>query len=317
MKEIIISSKDEGQRLDKYLKKLFKEAGSGFLYKMLRKKNITLNSGKACGAEILSSGDRIRVFFSDETFDKMQGTSQSRRDYETLAAITEEPDVIYEDSDILAVNKPAGLLSQKAQPGDVSVNEWILSYLIHTGQLDFDTYCQFHPSVANRLDRNTSGLILAGKTLQGQQFLSRSLSDHRLKKLYQCLVKGYLTEDFVLEGFLQKDASDNRAVLFSQPGKGRKPIKTAFHPLGRIDGSGEFTLLEVQLFTGRTHQIRAHLADIGHPVLGDPKYGDAALNRQLRQDYGIHRQLLHAYCITFEDGRTMSAPLPEDFQALL
>jgi 23S rRNA pseudouridine955/2504/2580 synthase len=168
--------------------------------------------------------------------------------------------------------------------------------------------------VANRLDRNTSGLLLAGKTLQGQQNLSKALNDRSLKKIYHCVVKGALTEDVLLEGYLEKDEVTNTVSLSQEPKADAKPIKTFFHPL---EVAKDTTLLEVQLFTGRTHQIRAHLSYLGHPILGDPKYGDLQWNQEMKKKYGVKSQLLHAYSLTFADGRRFVAPEPELFQRVM
>lgn len=314
MKEIIISTQDENQRMDKFLKKFFKEASSGFLYKMLRKKNITLNGKKASGAELLVTDDCIQVYFSEDTFDKMRGLQQTQMSYEVLKALPYDLKVIYEDEEILIVDKPAGVLSQKATNQDVSLNEMILSYLIHTNQLSLEQYRVFHPSVANRLDRNTSGLLLAGKTLAGQQQLSRMLNDRSVRKIYHCIVRGRMEEEQHLRGYLSKDETSNTVTILSQPVAGAKQIETAYRPLAFGD---HMTLLEVHLLTGRTHQIRAHLASVGHPLAGDPKYGDPTWNRFLADNYGITRQLLHAYSITFADGRQFMAEEPAIFETLL
>ncbi len=314
MKEITISSKEEGQKLHRFLERYFKGASQGFLYKMLRKKQIVLNEKKADGREALRNGDRIRVFFSDETFAKMQGKEDSRLRYEKLCGIEDEPDVVYEDDDILIVNKPAGILAQKAGKDDLSMNEIILAHMIREGTLRFSEFLAFCPSVANRLDRNTSGLLLAGKTLEGQQFLASELKERTAHKRYRCLVKGEVVKPERLHGYLTKDEASNTVTVTKEPRPGAKEIVTAFLPLEK---SAQATLLEVELLTGRSHQIRAHLAFFGHPILGDQKYGDPAVNRQLKKAYGVTGQMLHAYSITFSDGRRFTAPEPEIFQKVL
>lgn len=314
MKEINISSQEEHQRLDKFLKKYFKSAGSSFIYKMLRKKNITLNKKKATGSEILTNGDCIQVFFSDETFDKMRGLSQSNSEYEFLKGISYDVKVIYEDNDILVLDKPAGILSQKATDDDISMNEKMLSYLIHSNQLTREAFETFHPSVANRLDRNTSGLLLAGKSLKGQQMLSESLRERTAEKYYQCVVKGQISHAMNIQGYLIKDERSNKVTIETVPSEKGKKIMTSYEP---IYTNGFYTLLAVHLITGRTHQIRAHLASIGHPILGDPKYGDMKLNRELRQEFGITYQLLHAYKMKLADGRILESPAPKIFDEVL
>lgn len=314
MKEITITTQEEHQRLDKFLKKYFKAAGTSFLYKMLRKKNITLNNKKATGAEMLAQGDLIQVFFSDDTFDKMRGSSQSNDDFLHLKSIPYDVKVIYEDDDILVLDKPAGILSQKAADDDISMNEKMLSYLIHSNQLTAKTFETFHPSVANRLDRNTSGLLLAGKSLRGQQMLSESLRERTAEKYYRCVVKGVISEGMMIEGYLKKDDKSNQVIITSSPLKDGKKIVTAYEPL---QSNGRYTLLSVHLITGRTHQIRAHLASIGHPILGDPKYGDRKLNIKLQQEFGITHQLLHAYRMKLDDGRVLESPTPRIFDEVL
>lgn len=314
MKEITVSDREEGQRLDKFLGKLFKEASTGFLYKMLRKKNITLNGKKAMGKELLCRGDIICVFFSETTFEKLQGLDATRKEYERLGQLPGELDIIYEDDDILVMNKPAGILSQKAAEHDVSINEQMLSYLIAQGSLPLELFACFRPSVANRLDRNTSGLMLAGKTLHGQQMLSRDLKCRRTKKRYRCVVRGEFPGNMSCQAYWKKTEADNRVEVTGQPQQGSKIIQTAFFPLQRKNG---MTLMEVELLTGRSHQIRAHLSSMGYPIAGDPKYGDVEWNRQLCLSCGIRGQLLHAYSLTFADGRSFYAPEPDIFGTLM
>ncbi len=311
MKEILIDDKDAGQRFDKYLKKYFREAGGSFIYKMLRKKNITLNGKKASGAEKLVSGDKVSVFFSDETFAKMRGENLTKSEFESLKRLSHgNVHVIYEDENILGVNKPAGILSQKASPSDISINEEILSYLIEEGAVTENTFDVFHPSVANRLDRNTTGLLLAGKTLQGQQMLSENLKSRDIKKLYHCIVKGTMDREEKAEGYLLKDDALNKVSITSEKVKDAKPIATAYRPIAYGNNA---TLLEVHLITGRSHQIRAHLASLGHPVIGDPKYGDFACNREFERKFRVRSQLLHAFSVTLSDGTYFEAPDPVVF----
>ncbi len=303
MKEFKISEREAGQRMEKYLFRLLDGATAGFIYKMLRKKNIVLNGKKAAGSEILTAGDEIKLFLSDETFEKFApGYFKKKR------TVNSDIDIVYEDDDILIINKPAGLLSQKAKPDDDSANDRIIAYLLESGQLSEGDLKTFHPSVCNRLDRNTSGLLVAGKTIKGLQKASEELGSRTAQKYYLTLVKGHIEAPQKLTGYLVKDEKANQ-VTISDKGPGEH-IETAYRPLRYY---GDATLLEVQLITGKTHQIRAHLASVGHPVLGDPKYGDAELNRELRRATGIHSQLLHAYRIEFSDGLAVEAEEPETF----
>ena len=315
MRELVIGREEAHQRLDKYLQKYFENASAGFLYKMMRKKNIVRNGKKVQGKEILCEGDVIRVFFSDETFAAMRGVERALGLYEKLAELEDKDvDVIYEDADILAVNKPAGILSQKAKDTDISMNEEILAWLIHRGKLTPENFALFHPSVANRLDRNTTGLLLAGKTLRGQQALSQQLRDRSLRKIYHCIVAGEVASGGHLAGYLWKDEQKNQVVVLAEQRPGAKYVETAYEPLAVGKG---LSLLQVDLLTGRAHQIRAHLAAIGHPVIGDFKYGDRKLNEKYRRRFQVTSQLLHACEITLTDGTVITAPYPPVFQTVL
>lgn len=321
MKEFTIQQNEENQRLDKYLKKLLPNASTGFLYKMLRKKNIVYNGRKAAGNELLKAGDKVAFYFSDETFAKFhQDMDALQQEYQALAALPMKGlSLIYEDEDILVLNKPAGLLSQKAAEGDCSANECMLGYLIRSGALSLETFSTFRPSVCNRLDQNTTGLLLAGKSLKGLQELSQLLRDRRLKKYYYALVLGCVEEEAHVCGYLKKDEAANRVIVRSadlcSPGlENERRIETAYRPLAHSDHA---TLLEVHLITGKTHQIRAHLAALGHPIMGDPKYGDKKANENCRRDFQVRHQLLHAQRVEFPDGRVFCAPLPSSFEKVL
>lgn len=306
-----IGRNEAGQRLDKYLRKLLKDAPAGFIYKMLRKKNIVRNGKRSDGSEKLMEGDEVKLFLSEETLAKFTGSSaewlSDRYPYHPL-------DVIYEDEDWLMVNKPAGVLSQKAGPKDISMNEWIIGYLLHEGSITEEELETFKPSVCNRLDRNTSGLLAAGKTLRGSQSLSAAFRDRSVQKYYQCLVAGRVTEPMHLEGYLVKDVRTNQVHISPVPEGDAKRIETELTP---VRAYREATLLSVHLITGRTHQIRAHLASAGYPILGDPKYGDSRVNEKWKRLAGVSRQLLHACLLRLEDGREITAELPEDFIRVL
>ena len=175
MKQFTISPNESGQRFDKYLKKLLSNASGSFVYKMLRKKNITLNDRKADGTEKLNAGDLVKLFLSDETFEKFSGKDETNSGYMKLKSIDSgRLQVVYEDDDVIIINKPSGMLSQKAVPEDISANEYILSYLIRKGALSEEQLKTFKPSICNRLDRNTSGLLIAGKTLKGLQTMAEA-----------------------------------------------------------------------------------------------------------------------------------------------
>ncbi len=354
MKEFQINENEANQRLDKYLKKLLSQAPDSFVYKMLRKKNITLNGKKAAGGEKLSVGDEVKLFFSDETFLKFaspffskasqpgsgenpSGGSQTISGKNPCAGSRPSGliqqkypyiplDIRYEDEDILIINKPSGMLSQKAAPGDISANEYMIGYLLRQGALAEEQLATFRPSICNRLDRNTSGLLVAGKSLKGLQEMAECFKERKVEKYYLCLIRGALHNPQEAKGWLSKDGEENQVRISSEEIPGSKYFKAVYTPLKRyttkVHGPREenarktecYTLLEVHLLTGRTHQIRADLASIGHPILGDGKYGDSRVNKWISRELQIHTQLLHACRMEFADGRKVEAPLGKDFQ---
>ena len=198
MQEIQIAANEAGQRLDKLLAKYLSEAPKSFLYKMLRKKNIVLNGKKASGNEKLVAGDSVKLFLSDETIQKFSREI-------TVCKSNTKLDILYEDDDILLVNKPAGMLSQKAEAKDISLVEHLISYLLESGQLTRENLKSFKPSICNRLDRNTSGLVVCGKSLKGLQTMGQLFKERTLKKYYRCIVAGNVTEKQYVKGYLIKD----------------------------------------------------------------------------------------------------------------
>ena len=327
MKEIIVTSLEEGQRLDRILQRYLSQASSGFVYKMLRKKNITLNGKKTDAAVKLKQGDVIRLFFSDETLEKLTEPAKETDYPET------DLDILYEDEHVLLINKIAGMLSQKASPSDVSLNEYAVGYLLASGAVTPDSLRTVRPSVCNRLDRNTSGIVAVGKSSAGLRELSAMFRDRTIHKYYQTLVAGRIDREAEIDGWLYKDEKNNTVrIVESADGPDRDGghrIVTRYRPLAhRSDGDDrhELTLLEVELVTGRSHQIRAHLSSIGHAVIGDPKYGNSRRNDYFRREYGLKGQLLHAGRIIFPktdgtlaylSGREFIAPLPGPFRNIV
>lgn len=326
MQEFKIGANEAGQRFDKFLHKYLKEAGTGFLYKMLRKKNITLNKKKADGKEILSVGDEVQFFFSDETFLKIRGNVALQNpagkrnqnliaknisgsdktnknmfiQYETAYERLKGIEVVYENEHILLLNKPAGILSQKSEPSDLSVNEWLIGYLLRHKKISKEQLDTFKPSICNRLDRNTSGLIICGKSLMGSRQMNLLIKERKIRKYYRTFVKGKVEKGTYIKGFLKKDEKLNKVFLKESADneKDYMPIETAYEPIIYKNGC---TYLEVELITGKTHQIRAHLASVGHPLLGDEKYGDKTWNRSFREIKLPKWQLLHSYRIEFPE----------------
>ncbi len=341
MQEIRITKANAGQRLNKFLGKYLDAAPQSFIYKMFRKKNIKLNKNKATGNEILQAEDSIQIFMTDETIAKFRKDGkvpvQTSEKQETdckegcvLDAPLQDVAVLYETRDILILNKPAGMLSQKAEPSDYSLNERIVEY--YRGKDWAESF--FTPSVCNRLDRNTSGVILAGLSLKGAQILSKALKNRTMDKNYLTVVSGRIDSPKTIKGFLAKKASHNQVVIYDSIETAQKQgidkpafIETQYEPCGHGTFCAmDFTLLRVKLITGKTHQIRAHLKSIGHPIIGDGKYGLKSVNALVKKEWGLKHQLLHAYEVYFppeikedlqlEKSRVM-APLPENFIAIL
>lgn len=310
MQEIVIGKNEAGQRLDKFLAKYMNLAPKSFFYKMMRKKNITLNGKKCEGAEKLNEGDLVKLFLSDET---IEGFTEKKSPV-VPKTNKQKLDILYEDDDILLVNKPSGMLSQKAKESDTSLVEYLIDYLLAQGAVNETSMRTFRPSVCNRLDRNTSGIVACGKSLAGLQMLSEVFRDRTIHKYYQCIVTGAMRESKTIDGWLLKDENTNKVQIFPKKVDGALEIRTKYEP---ISTNGKYTLLKVTLLTGRSHQIRAHLASIGHPIVGDTKYGVKADPK-----YKIKSQLLHSYLLVFPkleepfaylSGKTIEAPLPNEF----
>lgn len=348
MRELTIHKTEEGQRLDRYLGKYLPKASSGFLHKMLRKKNIKLNQAKADGSEKIKAGDTVQIYFSDETLETFRGRpvaasgkgntenrtvgnqsgknrdagqdaryrdsgngkpkSESRQQLTPMQEkLRSQVCLLAETEDMLIFHKPAGMLTQKARPEDDSLNDYLLDYCAQKGIYNEDSV--FRPSVANRLDRNTSGIVLCGITTRGLQQLSRLLKERRLEKYYLCLVHGQVQKNQKIRGYLLKNEETNVVKLFREPVPGAAPIETWYEVLA---ANQSISLLRVRLVTGKSHQIRVHLASVGHPILGDGKYGNAQDNRALRQQ-GIRHQMLHSSEILVPEELTA---VPQDWRGL-
>ena len=324
MREITIRKQNEKQRLDKFLRRYLPEAENGFLYKMLRKKNIKLNGQKASGRELLQEGDVIQLFFAEETLEKFMGETENTVQVKPLP----EEWILYQDPRLLAINKPAGLLSQPSASGEDSLVEKLRAYLLTEGGMTQEDFRNYRPGVVNRLDRNTSGLVLAAKSLDAAQALSRLIQERNVEKYYLAAVCGRMREGRMVHAWLKKDETANKVEVSGQIFPGASEIVTGYEPLEHYCFRGQdYTLLKVRLVTGKTHQIRAHLAFIGHPVAGDVKYGRYSVNAELKKQAGFRRQALHAWKMIFPElpelpalsgisGRTLTAGLPDDFQRL-
>ena len=339
MQEIIINKNEAGQRIDKMLGKYLDKAPKSFIYKMLRKKNITLNNKKAAGDEKLAEGDILKLFLSDDTINNFKSvankalmaaskdnnisntknSNDNSNDHSKKKIYDFTPDIIFENDDIILANKPVGLLSQKATKDDISINELLFKYCLDTNTINAEDLRSFNPSICNRLDRNTSGIISFGKTLTGSRALSKVFKNRSAGKFYRTIVLGEIKEFGRIEGYLTKDEKSNKVTISNKAFSDSSAIITEYNP---IRSNGKYTLLEIKLVTGKTHQIRAHLASIGHPILGDLKYGgkDVML-------FSLKHQLLHSYRLELPKnldcglesiaGKAFVAELPSEFNRIL
>ena len=244
MKEINIDEKLAGQKMMRCLERYLSNAPKSFLYKMLRKKNITLNNSKATGDEKLKCGDTIKIFFSDETFEKFSADNNRAVNDDYYSRIYRPLDIIYENSDVIFINKPSGMLSQKAKPEDVSLVEYLIAHLIHEKEINAGDLASFKPGICNRLDRNTSGIVAAGKTTKGLQQLSEAFKLRTLGKYYLCIVKGGVDKRALIKGYLHKDNKTNKVIISRTETKDSLPIETEYIP---VCSNGNVTLLKIHL----------------------------------------------------------------------
>ena len=282
MTEITIQKNDAGQRADRFLSKAYPNLKSSLVCKLMRKKRIKLNGAKAEPNVILKEGDVIRFYLSDELLAKEPIKRES--DFREIA-----PDisVIYEDENILLIDKPAGLVvhEDNDNTADTLINR-VLSYLYQKGEFDPERENSFTPALVNRIDRNTSGIGIAAKTAEALRRLTQKVRDREIQKLYLCAVRGVPEpRSATMTAYLKKLPDENKVLISDTPRPDYLTIKTKY----RVpESKGELSLVEVDLLTGRTHQIRAHFAHIGHALLGDGKYGDNAFNKH----YGAKTQAL-------------------------
>ncbi|MDO4288688.1 MAG: RluA family pseudouridine synthase [Eubacterium sp.] len=305
MKEYTIDSSGANQRLDRFLTKLMPLAGRSFLQKMLRKKRIKVNRSRAEAKTLLKEGDTLQIYFSEETINAFQKEKRRLEIPEAYAGLFAPP--LYEDDHILVINKPAGLLCQPDHSGEQSLIDLALTYLSRENLSLSDT---FSPAVANRLDRNTSGVTMIPKDYPTLRAVNAAIRERQTQKLYHCIVAGSLTSPGELTDFLTRDETQNRSEVAAQG----KAARLSYRPLAH---TSNFTLLEITLHTGRTHQIRAQMAAAGHPVVGDPKYGDPDINARFEADFGLKYQLLHGRTYRIDAlNYSFTAPYPEIFEEI-
>lgn len=312
MRELTIGKNDAGQRLDKFLSKALPSLPPSLLYKSIRTKKIKVNRKRAEGNQVLAEGDTLQLFLSDEFFPDADCA-------EALALSRIKPNlhILYEDEQILLLNKPVGVLVHEDDGGNTdTLIRHVQAYLYQKGEYDPEGEQSFAPALCNRIDRNTSGIVIAAKTAEALRVMADKIREREIDKFYLCAVHGRPDpREATLSAYHIKDERQKTVRIFDRRVAGAKEIRTRYCTLAV---RGDRALLEVELLTGRTHQIRAHLAHIGHPLVGDGKYGKNEIDRKRGQRY----QALCSYRLRFSfrtdagvlsylDGREFAIPRDE------
>ncbi|MCL1983440.1 MAG: RluA family pseudouridine synthase [Clostridiales bacterium] len=311
----MITQNEQDQRLDKFLKKYLRNASLSHIYKLIRK-DVKLNGKRALPSAVLNLGDELDIYISEEdekAFASARGAPKQKRQFR----------IAYEDKSIIIVEKPFGLLTHgtSSEKKNTLANQ-VISYLIEQGEYN-PAERTFSPAPVGRLDRNTTGLVIFGKNSQALKDLNMMVRERDcIKKYYTTIVVGEINKDLALKGKLGKDHDENMVSIMESDAAAGKQIETVARVVKKTKG---FTLLEVELLTGRTHQIRAHLAHAGHPIIGDAKYGDARVNRRIAAKYGLTTHMLHAGRLCFEKtlpcfdylaNMEVNAALPDEFRRI-
>ncbi len=292
--EYQITEKESNQRIDKFVKRLLKDAPLSFIYKMFRQKDVKVNGKKAGIDYILQPGDSVSIYLKEDLYNQFKSSSQ-------IKPVKPDFKILYEDDNIIACDKPRGLLVHGDENEKrVTLQNMVVSYLSNKGEFDPDSNGGFIPSPAHRLDRNTSGIVLIGKNLRAGNELESLFRDRdMIEKRYLLLVSGILPQRGRIDLPLKKDP-EKKTVRVCPVSKGGKEAHTVYERIKVLDSS--FSLAEAELLTGRTHQLRAHFAYIGYPIVGDTKYGDFDVNRMFEDVYGYKNQFLHASKFVFKEG---------------
>lgn len=278
MESLIVTENDSGQRLNKFLAKVFPNLPKSMMYKSIRKKNIKVNGRRCDAKDILLAGDVVDIYLNDKFLSK-------QTDKNKFVLFDKDLNIVYEDDNIIIVNKPVGLKSQPDYSSEDNLIDRINGYLVKNGKFDYKLEKSFRPALCNRLDRNTDGLVIAAKNFKTLQEINRLIRERKIVKIYCCLVEGNLQNDHdVLVGWWSKNKKNNKVSISSEKRSDSKKVITEYFVLQRFKNN---TKLKIILHTGRSHQIRAHLASIGHPIVGDVKYGSSLKGVQKLTSCGI------------------------------
>jgi len=294
-----VTPSESGKRLHRYIRTLMPNYPLGQIYKMIDAGKVRVNGKRKKQNYEMAAGDELTIFVDEETFQQSAGEEKKPK----FVGVNANIDVVFEDDELLVVNKPAGLLTHpdQTEQKDTLITR-VHAYLYRKGQLDSKL---FLPASANRLDRNTSGLVLVGKTAGALHRLNQAVQQRAVGKFYLTVVEGRLAGKGTIAASLARDEKSNRTRV--DRSEDAKDAVTHYEALQSANG---YTLVEVELESGRTHQIRTHFQSIGHPLLGDVKYGGKPFDN-------VNYQLLHAWKLTLPDGRAFTAPPSAAFGAVL
>ena len=318
MQNYTVKTNEAGQTLEKYVKKVLSYAPLSFIYKLFRKKDIKVNGHWQKEKYVVSEGEEISIYVSDTQLEEF------KKKYDFTPNEIIKPWIIYEDNNVLLINKPRGVLVQKDDNyNDKPLDQLVIEYLMSKGEYDPQNDLAFKPGPAHRIDRNTSGIVIFGKNHDSLAYLFELFQKHELiGKHYLCLVVGDIESEGTVDVPLRKNF-DTKKVVVAPLSSGAKTAKTIYHPIERF---GDFTLLDITLVTGRTHQIRVHMSYIRHHVVGDGKYGDFKTNNMIDRVYGFKNQFLHASEVHFGElkkplqnlsRKSFRAEMPQEYIDLL
>lgn len=286
MKEFIINRNDSGQRLDKFVLKAVPRLPQSMMYKAIRNKRIKLNGRRAEISSRLCEGDTVQMYLNDEFFDSVPETE--------FMSVSSALNIIYEDDNIMLLDKKNGMVVHEDDDNtaDTLINR-VKRYLYDKGEYDPNVENSFAPALCNRLDRNTGGIVIAAKNAESLRILNQKIRDREIEKYYLCITAGVPSKRAdTVTAYLEKDSASNTVKVTDRKSSTNKTIVTSYRV---IRDNGSLALVEIKLGTGRTHQIRAHMAHIGCPLLGDGKYGINRINRE----YKVKTQALYSYRLKF------------------